>query len=160
MWDFACLSLEISIQLFISHFCFLVIVCLFVSHGISTFVSYLMSNPFYTKKQFYFKQFKFSISTQFSSIWPIDGTLSGATTAGQNGPGSDGKEGLLCIPQSSSITEVSLSYCLGSYHDARSVGGGSYPSPEKQSVYSTAPTDWATSYWCSVHHCVVCSCCN
>ena len=43
------------------------------------------------------KQF-FSISTQFSSIWPIDRTLSGATTPGQSGPGSDGNEGVLHIP--------------------------------------------------------------
>ena len=40
----------------------------------------------------------------FSSIWPIDRTLSGATTPGQNGPGSDGNEGVLCIPQNPSIT--------------------------------------------------------
>ena len=31
--------------------------CLSVFHSISTFVGYLMSNPFYTNKQFYFKQF-------------------------------------------------------------------------------------------------------
>ena len=73
-------------------------------------------------KQFYFKQFswayvyslnvrtvssetiQFSLSTQLSSIWLIDRTLSGATTLSQNGPGSDGNKGLLCIPQSSSIT--------------------------------------------------------
>ena len=38
-----------------------------------------------------------------SSIWPIDRTLSGATTPGQSGPESDGNEGVLRIPQSSSI---------------------------------------------------------
>ena len=37
---------------------------------------------------------------QFSSIWPIDGTLSSATTLGQSGPGN---EEVLLIPQSSSI---------------------------------------------------------
>ena len=37
------------------------------------------------------------ISLQFSSIWPIDKTLSGATTLSQNGPGSDGNEGGLHI---------------------------------------------------------------
>ena len=42
-------------------------------------------------------------------------TRSGATTPGQNGPGSDGNKGVLCIPQSSSIAEVSLSDCLVSY---------------------------------------------
>ena len=35
---------------------------------------------------------QFSISTQFSSIWPIDQTLSGATTPGQSESGSDGNE--------------------------------------------------------------------
>ena len=39
-----------------------------------------------------------------SSIWPIDKTLSGPTTLGQSGRGSNGNEGLLCILQSSSIT--------------------------------------------------------
>ena len=44
-----------------------------------------------------------------SSIWPINRTLSGATTPGLSGPGSDGNERVLCIPYSSSITEASLS---------------------------------------------------
>ena len=34
-----------------------------------------------------------------SSIWLIDRTLSGATTLGQSGPGSDVNEGVLYIPQ-------------------------------------------------------------
>ena len=75
---------------------------------------------------------------------PQIGTLSGATTLGQSGPGSDGTKGVLHIPQSSSITGTSLSDCLVSYHDTR-WGGGSYSSAEKQSVYSTAPADWAKS---------------
>ena len=58
---------------------------------------------------------QFSISTQFSSIWPIDRTLSGATTLGQSGTGSDGNEGALLIPQRSSITEATPSECLVSY---------------------------------------------
>ena len=33
---------------------------------------------------------QFSVSTQFSSIWAIDRTLSGATTPVQKGYGSDG----------------------------------------------------------------------
>ena len=59
------------------------------------------------KKRFYFKQFslvlvhnlnvktvlfqaiQFSKSSLFSSIWTIDRTLSGATTPGQSGPGSN-----------------------------------------------------------------------
>ena len=39
-----------------------------------------------------------------SSIWHIDRILSSANTPGQSGPGSNGNEGVLCIPQSSSIT--------------------------------------------------------
>ena len=70
-----------------------------------------------------------------SSISPIDRTLSGATTPGQSGPGSNSNEGVLCIPQSSSITGVSLSDCLVSYpgHLLRE----SYPFAEMQLVYST-----------------------
>ena len=52
---------------------------------------------------------------QFSSIWPIDRALSGATTPGQSGPGSNGNEGVLYIPESSSITRTSPSDCLVSY---------------------------------------------
>ena len=63
-------------------------------------------------KQFYFQVIQFSINTQFSSIWPIDRTLSDATTLGQSGPGSDSNEGVLCIPQSSSITGISPSDIL------------------------------------------------
>ena len=74
------------------------------------------------QKQFYFKKFsssqarslnvktvpfqeiQFNISTHFSSTRPIDKTLSGATTPGQSEPGRDGNQGILRIPQSSSIT--------------------------------------------------------
>ena len=49
-------------------------------------------------------------------------TLSGATTMGQIGPGSNGNEGVLCIPQSSSITGTSPSDCLVSY-TGHSLGG-------------------------------------
>ena len=106
-------------------------------------------------KQFYIKQFslalvrslkiktvlfqviQFSISTQFSSIWLIDTTLSGATAPGQNGPESDSNERVFRIPQNSSITGTSPSYCLVSY-PGQSLGLGSYPSAEVQSVYSKA----------------------
>ena len=45
----------------------------------------------------------------------IDITLSGFTTLGQSGSGSDGNKGEQPIPQSSSITKVSPSDCLVSY---------------------------------------------
>ena len=91
-------------------------------------------------KRVLFQTIQFRISTQFSYIWPIDRTLSDATTQGQSGPESDGNKGVLCIPQSSSIIGISPSDCLVSYlgHFLRG-GEGSYPSAEKQSVYSTAP---------------------
>ena len=62
-----------------------------------------------------FQVIQFSISTQFSSIWPIDRTLSSATTPDQSKPGSDGNKKVLCIPQSSSISGTSPSDCLVSY---------------------------------------------
>ena len=81
------------------------------------------------------------ISTQFSSIWLKDRTLSGATTPGQSGPGSDGNKGVLCIPQSSCITRASPSDCFVSL-SGHSLGK-SYPSAKMQSVYSAVPADWA-----------------
>ena len=39
-----------------------------------------------------YETIQFSVITQFSYIWPIDGTLSGASTPGQSGTGSDGKK--------------------------------------------------------------------
>ena len=53
---------------------------------------------------------------------PIYRTLSGATTPGQSGPGSNGNEGVLRIPQSSSIAGTSPSDCLVSY-PGHSLGG-------------------------------------
>ena len=60
---------------------------------------------------------------------------------GQSGPGSDGNEGVLRIPQSSCITGTSPSDCLVSYPGHSF--GVFYSSAEVQSVYSTAPADWA-----------------
>ena len=50
---------------------------------------------------------------------------------------------LFRIPQTSSITGTSPSDCLVSY-PGHSLDGRSYSSAEKQSVYSTAPADWAS----------------
>ena len=59
-------------------------------------------------------------------------------------PGSDDNEGLLHIPQNSSITGTSPSDCLVSYtgHSLEE----SYSSADMQSVYSTAPADLATGH--------------
>ena len=56
-----------------------------------------------------FQAIQFSISTQFSSIWPIYKPLSGTTTLGQSGPGSDGNERVLSILQSRNA--VGVFYC-------------------------------------------------
>ena len=90
-----------------------------------------------------FQTVQVSISTQFSSIRPIDRTLSGATILGQSGPESDGNEEVLCILQSFNITEASV--CLVSY-PGHSLRGGSYPSAEMQSVYSIPLANWARYY--------------
>ena len=107
--------------------------------AITTFstLSRSISTCFYTYKQFYFKQF--SLSTQFSSVSPIDRTQSGATTPSQIGPGSDCNKGVLCIP---SIIGASPSVCLVSY--TGHLLGKFYPSTEMQPVYSAAPADWAS----------------
>ena len=56
----------------------------------------------------------------------MDRTLSGASTPGQSGPGSDGYEGVFHILQSSSITGASPSDCLMSYpgHYYLPISGG------------------------------------
>ena len=76
----------------------------------------------------------------YNFYFPIDITLSGATTTGKSGSRSVGIEGLFCISQSSNITVAQSSNCLGSYQDTR---WGSYPAAETQSAYSTALADYA-----------------
>ena len=88
-----------------------------------------------------FLTIQFCISTQFSFIWPMDRTLSSATTPGLTEPWSNGNIGVLHIPQSSSITGASPSDCLVSClgHSLRE----SYSSANLQSMYSEAPADLA-----------------
>ena len=83
-----------------------------------------------------FQAIQFSISKQFNSIWLIERTLSGATTLGQSGSGSYENEGVLCIPQNSSITGTSPSDCLVSHPGHWLVE--SYSFAEMQSVYFAA----------------------
>ena len=65
-----------------------------------------------------------------------------ATIPGQSEPESDENEGIICIPQSSSITEISPSDC---FVISRKLVGESYASEESyssaemQSVHSAAP---------------------
>ena len=90
-----------------------------------------------------------------SSIWPIDKNLSGATSPGQSGPGSNRKNRILHIRK---IFKggVSLSVSVMSY-PGNSLGGGFWPSSEMQSVYlQLHPTElsnfmgrWLIIFWSS-----------
>ena len=86
-----------------------------------------------------FQTIQFSISTQFSSIWPINRILLGATTLGLSRPGSNGNEGVL---ESSSIIGTSPSDCFASY--TGHLLEESYLLAEKQLVYFPAPVNRAT----------------
>ena len=84
-----------------------------------------------------FQVIQFSISTYFSSIWPIDRTLSGATTPSQHYWN--------LIIRFSSVISIRFSSVISGH----SLRMGLTPSTEMQSVYSTVPTDWAT---CRLFH--------
>ena len=66
---------------------------------------------FSIQKQFPFKQL-FSINTQFTSILPIDRSLSNTTAPGLSGPKTDGNERLLSFSRIFSLTGTSPSDCL------------------------------------------------
>ena len=80
-------------------------------------------------KTFLFQAIQFTQTIHFSMRMLLVlfnqkiGPWSGATTPGQSGPGSDGNEGVLRIPQSSSIVGTSPSDCLVS-KSGHSLGGG------------------------------------
>ena len=75
------------------------------------------------------------------SIWPIDKTLSGATTLSQSGPGSNGYEKEFHFPQTFE-TGASPSDGLCQIQDTI-WGRDLTPLQRLQSVYSTAPVEWA-----------------
>ena len=88
----------------------------------------------------------FNVSHLFahSSIWPIDRTLSDATTPDQIESGRNRNEGVHHIPQSSRswVSPSDTAYC----HIQGSRGRRSYPTVKMQSAYYTAPTDWAVAF--------------
>ena len=67
--------------------------------------------------------------------------LTGTTTPDLSGPGSNGNEGVLHIPQSSR-TEASPSDAVQYHIQDTHWGRGSYPSAEMQLAYSTVRVDW------------------
>ena len=88
-----------------------------------------------------FQVIQLSISTQFSSMWLIDRILSGATSLGLSGPGSDGNEEVLYISQSSGITGSSPSDCLVSYPGHLLVGSRLIPlQRSSQCILQPQPT--------------------
>ena len=107
---------------------------------------------FTIKKLFHFKQFHFSISTQFSIIWLVDRTLSDVTSPCQREPGSNGNEEKLCIPESFSITRTSPSNCLVLYPGhSFAWGGGALTPPSRSNRYilPPQPTGQAGFYYSS-----------
>ena len=58
-----------------------------------------MTNPFLYNKIVLFQTIQLSISTQFSSIWTLNRTLSGATTPDQSGSGNHGYKGYSKFPK-------------------------------------------------------------
>ena len=74
-----------------------------------------------------------------NSIWPIDGTLSGATTWGQNGPGSDvvtlcGWHAWQTIPLSILARNPNKGLELEIFDETRSGGGKKGPKEDRGSV--------------------------
>ena len=82
-------------------------------------------------------------SIQFSSFWPLDRTISDATSSGLSWYGSHGNKGVQHISQNSSIPG-DLTIRLFSVIFRACIGGG-LPSAEMQPVYSATPADWAMS---------------
>ena len=99
-------------------------------------IQFSISMEFNCQKHFYFKLFsliKQSITNNAVYFY--------LTHSGPEQTWSNGNEGVLCIPQSLSITGTSPSDCLVSYLGHSLVG--SYSSAEVQLVYSTALANWA-----------------
>ena len=77
-------------------------------------------------------------------MWPMDRILSGATSPGHSGPGSDGnKRATLHSPKLQHYWSFTIR--LFSVISGHSLGE-SFPSAEMQSVYSTVPDD-CPSFW-------------
>ena len=87
---------------------------------------------------------QFRISMQFSSIWPIDRNLSEARVdlgvMAMNGCTTFPKAPILLEPHNQIFSVISRTF----------VGRWSYSSAEVQSMYSTAPANWAKNEWCLI----------
>ena len=112
----------------------------FIYSQLNVKTALFQSIQFIISTQFKCQNCSISNITLFSSIWPIDTTLSCATISGYCGPRNDGNEGVLLFPQISSVTGTSPLDFLVSY--TGHLLGESYPSAEIQLVYSTSAADW------------------
>ena len=65
---------------------------------------------FYTQTVL-FQAIQFTISTQSSSIWFIDGIFSGATKSDQCGPASNSSEGLLSFSETDLFQKIQFNMC-------------------------------------------------
>ena len=84
----------------------------FFVHAVICFSIFFVYPQLNEKSPVIFLIIQFRVGALIFSIWPIDRILSDATPPGQIGPRSNGNEGVLHIPQCSSITEISTSNCL------------------------------------------------
>ena len=91
-----------------------------------------------------FLAIQFSISMQFNFIYSLHRTLSGATSLGNSGPGSDGNEGYSAFPKTPALQEPW--HQIVRVISRTLVGGRSYPFAVMQLVYSMPPPPayWAT----------------
>ena len=104
-------------------------------------ISVVFVNTQLNVKTVLFWTIQFSINTHFSSIWPIDRLYQVLPHRARVDLGAMVNKGRSAFPKAPVLLEASPSDCLVSYpgHSLERF----YPSAEMQSVYFTAPADWA-----------------
>ena len=103
-----------------------------------------MLNPFLYIQTVLFWTIHFSISTQFSSIWPIERTLSGAITQGPEWTWEQWQwRGTPHSPKLQQYWDLTI-WLFSVISRTLIEEWGSYLSPEMQLVHYTAPAEWAT----------------
>ena len=114
----------------------------------------LLPNLFLYIQTGLFQTIQFTMSTQFSLIWPIDRTLTGATSPGQIRSGSDGRKGVLYIfPK--------LQYCWSLTISLFSIisktldqGGGLFLCRDAVGVFCS-PSQLGQDYWEHLYTCKI-----
>ena len=119
----------------------MVLILLYITNNSSKHESFVYTQLKWSNSSISHKSFVFAVLLLNSSFWPMDRTLSGVTTLGQSRPRSNGNEGIFHIPQSFSITGASPSDCLKLYPGHLL---------EMQSIYSSAPVNWASYHYVKI----------